>query len=80
MTAKALDRVPPVVVIGSTEDPATPYASSQKLHDMLPDARLVTWQSADHTAYGRGSSCLDDPVTTYLEELRLPREGLRCTP
>jgi pimeloyl-ACP methyl ester carboxylesterase len=80
VTAKDLDRVPPVVVIGSTEDPATPYTSSQQLHDLLTDARLATWQSADHTAYGRGSSCLDDPVTAYLEELKLPEEGLRCSP
>jgi pimeloyl-ACP methyl ester carboxylesterase len=80
VTADDLDRVPPVVVIGSTQDPATPYASSQKLQEMLPHARLVTWQSADHTAYGRGSSCLDDPVTAYLEDLKLPDAGLRCSP
>jgi pimeloyl-ACP methyl ester carboxylesterase len=80
VTAKALRDVPPVMVIGSTEDPATPYASSQKLHDLLPHASLVTWQSADHTAYGRGSGCLDDPVTNYLETLQLPKDGLRCSP
>ena len=68
-----LDDVPPVVVVGTTDDPATPYARSEELHDLLPEASLVTWDSADHTAYGRGSDCLDDPITNYLEELTAPR-------
>jgi hypothetical protein len=72
--------VPPVVVVGSTEDPATPYARSEELAGVLPEASLVTWRSPDHTAYGRGSDCLDEPVTTYLEDLRLPERGLTCTP
>jgi pimeloyl-ACP methyl ester carboxylesterase len=80
VTAADLADVPPIVVIGSSEDPATPYESSQKLHGLLPHAALVTWESADHTAYGRGSDCLDDPVTAYLEGLILPRDGLRCRP
>jgi pimeloyl-ACP methyl ester carboxylesterase len=75
-----LDDVPAVVVVGTTDDPATPYARSEELHDLLPEASLVTWDSADHTAYGRGSDCLDDPITTYLEELTLPEDGLRCSP
>ena len=75
-----LDDVPAVVVIGATDDPATPYARSEELRDLLPEAALVTWESADHTAYGRGSDCLDDPVTDYLEDLTLPADGLRCSP
>jgi pimeloyl-ACP methyl ester carboxylesterase len=78
--AKDLSGVPPVVVVGSTEDPATPYARSEELAGVLPEASLVTWRSPDHTAYGRGSDCLDEPVTTYLEDLRLPERGLTCTP
>jgi len=75
-----LDDVPAVVVIGATDDPATPYARSEELRELLPEAALVTWESADHTAYGRGSDCLDDPVTDYLEDLTLPADGLRCSP
>jgi pimeloyl-ACP methyl ester carboxylesterase len=80
VTAADLTEVPPVVVIGATDDPATPYARSEQLRELLPEAALVTWESADHTAYGRGSACLDDPVTAYLEDLTLPQDGLRCRP
>lgn len=72
--------VAPIVVVGATGDPATPYAQAVALQKLIPASVLVTWESADHTAYGRGSSCLDDPLTTYLEALTPPPAGLRCKP
>lgn len=72
--------VPPVVLIGSTMDPATPYSQAVALQKVIAGSVLLTWESADHTAYGRGSPCLDDPVTAYLESDTTPANGLHCTP
>jgi pimeloyl-ACP methyl ester carboxylesterase len=70
--------VPPVVLIGSTMDPATPYSQAVALQKVVSGSVLLTWESADHTAYGRGSACLDPPVTAYLTSLTVPKNGLEC--
>jgi len=76
----AIKGVPPIVLIGATGDPATPYAQAVAEQALIPGSRLVTWESDDHTAYGRGSACLDEPVTSYLVDLTVPSVGLRCKP
>jgi hypothetical protein len=67
-----------VVLIGSTMDPATPYSQAVALQKVVSGSVLLTWESADHTAYGRGSACLDPPVTAYLTSLTVPKNGLEC--
>jgi pimeloyl-ACP methyl ester carboxylesterase len=69
---------PPILVLGTTDDPATPYKSAQALSKELKSARLLTYVGEGHTAYGRGDSCIDDKVDTYLISLQLPRTGTRC--
>jgi len=70
---------PPILVIGTTDDPATPYASARALSRQLQSGRLLTYVGEGHTAYGRDDSCIDDKVDAYLISLRLPRVGTRCT-
>jgi pimeloyl-ACP methyl ester carboxylesterase len=70
--------VPPVVVVSTTGDPATPYAAGVELAGAL-GGRLVTVEGDQHTAYLSGIPCLDGPVTDYLvDPSRLPPDGLRC--
>jgi pimeloyl-ACP methyl ester carboxylesterase len=69
---------PPILVIGTTDDPATPYESARALSRELKSGRLLTYVGEGHTAYGRGDSCIDDKVDTYLISLHLPRAGTRC--
>ncbi|MFI6578711.1 alpha/beta hydrolase [Nocardiopsis sp. NPDC050513] len=58
---------PPVVVIGTVGDPATPYAWAEELAGQLETATLVTYEGAGHTLYGNDkSACVDDPVDAYL--------------
>jgi pimeloyl-ACP methyl ester carboxylesterase len=58
---------PPVVVIGTTGDPATPYAWSVSLADQLDRGVLVTYRGDGHTVYRAGSSaCVRDVVDHYL--------------
>ncbi len=69
---------PPILVIGTTDDPATPYESARALSRELQSGRLLTYVGEGHTAYGHGVSCIDDKVDTYLVTGALPRPGTRC--
>ncbi|BEP12829.1 alpha/beta hydrolase [Acidothermaceae bacterium B102] len=71
---------PPIVVVGSTGDPATPYAWAVDLAHQLNSGRLVTYVGDGHTVYGGGrSSCVDTAVNAYLIALTPPKASLRCT-
>ncbi|HEX8001868.1 MAG TPA: alpha/beta hydrolase [Mycobacteriales bacterium] len=69
---------PPIVVVGTIRDPATPYAWSEALARQLPGV-LVTYDGDGHTAYGyQRSECIEDLVDQYLISLRVPKAGARC--
>lgn len=68
----------PIVVIGTTNDPATPYEWSQALAKTLESAVLVTWEGEGHTAYGRSNECITEAVDQYLLEGTVPQDGLQC--
>ena len=68
----------PIVVIGTTNDPATPYEWSQALAKTLSSAVLLTWEGEGHTAYGRANDCIADAVDAYFLEGTVPQEGLVC--
>ena len=69
---------PPIVVVGTTRDPATPYAWAKGLARELDSGVLVTRDGDGHTGYNRGNSCVDDAVNAYLVKDIVPRDGLRC--
>ena len=66
-------------LLGTTRDPATPYPWAQGLADQLSSGVLVTYVGDGHTAYGRGSSCVDQAVDQYLLKGVTPARGLRCS-
>ncbi|MEX5237680.1 alpha/beta hydrolase [Kocuria arenosa] len=68
----------PVLVVGTTGDPATPYAWSQALAAQLEDGHLLTRVGEGHGAYLSGNRCVDDTVTGYLLEGVLPAEERIC--
>ncbi|MEV4944202.1 alpha/beta hydrolase [Streptomyces sp. NPDC053755] len=70
---------PPIVVVGTTRDPATPYKWARSLADQLASGTLLTYEGDGHTAYGRGSDCIDTAINTYLLEGTVPEEGKRCS-
>jgi pimeloyl-ACP methyl ester carboxylesterase len=67
----------PILVIGTTRDPATPYAGAQDLAARLAGSRLLTFASTEHTAYTK-SRCIDTAVDAYLLRGALPAVGRRC--
>ena len=68
----------PIVVVGTIRDPATPYAWAQGLASQLASATLLTYNGDGHTAYRRGSSCIDSAVDAYFVRGTLPQAGLVC--
>lgn len=71
----------PILVVGTTRDPATPYEWSVRLNDMLSDSRLISYDGDGHTAYASaGSSCVDDLVNTYLLRGTVPQaKDTKCS-
>jgi hypothetical protein len=69
---------PPILVLGTTNDPATPYAQAEALAEQLDSGHLLTYDGQGHTAYGRGNSCIDEAVDDYLVDLTPPLDGTRC--
>ncbi|WP_432162344.1 alpha/beta hydrolase [Streptomyces tendae] len=69
----------PIVVVGTTRDPATPYRWAEALSDQLASGHLLTYEGDGHTAYGRGSSCIDSAINTYLLRGTAPEDGKRCS-
>lgn len=68
----------PIVVIGTTGDPATPYTWSTALAEQLESGVHVTWEGEGHTAYGRSNGCILDLVDDYFIDGTVPEDGARC--
>lgn len=68
----------PIVVVGTTNDPATPYEWSESLAAQLEEGVLVTRVGEGHTGYNKGNTCVDDAVEAFLLDDVVPEDGLRC--
>lgn len=72
---------PPIVVIGTEGDPATPYEWSRRLADQLDSATLVTHEGSGHGVYGYDlNACVDEVIDTYLLEGVVPDSDYSCAP
>lgn len=72
-----VEGLPPVLVVSTTGDPATPYEAGVELARRL-HGRLLTYQGNRHTATLQGVKCVDDGVTSYLVRLALPKRSTLC--
>ncbi|TQK76386.1 alpha/beta hydrolase family protein [Rarobacter incanus] len=68
----------PIVVIGSTGDPATPYSWAQGLSEVLDGGILVTYEGEGHGAYGMSNDCVLGVVDDYLVSGTVPKDGTTC--
>ena len=68
----------PVVILGTTGDPATPYNWSVSLNEQLENSVLLTLVGEGHLAYDERVTCINDPVDTYFVTGDLPEDGLTC--
>jgi len=71
----------PILVVGNTGDPATPYEGARKMADELGKGVGVelTWRGEGHGAYGNGSDCVDSTVNAYLLDGTVPKDGKVCS-
>ncbi|SDE28899.1 alpha/beta hydrolase [Rhodococcus tukisamuensis] len=70
--------LPLVVVVSTTEDPATPYQAGVDLAKQVGGA-LITFRGTQHTVAMSGVSCVDDAVVAYLTGLDAPASDLTCS-
>ncbi len=68
----------PIMVVGTTNDPATPYQWAEALADQLESGFLVTYEGEGHTAYNKGSDCVNGAVEAFLIDGTVPEDGLTC--
>ena len=68
---------PTILVVGSTNDPATPYVWAKAVAKQLDNAALLTRSGSGHTGYFF-SSCIRSYVDLYLTSLKLPPKGTIC--
>ncbi|MET9643849.1 alpha/beta hydrolase [Streptomyces syringium] len=69
----------PILVVGTTRDPATPYAWARSLASQLSSGHLLTYEGDGHTAYTRGSDCVDTTINDYLLTTTAPPAARKCT-
>ena len=68
----------PIMVIGTTNDPATPYQGAKALAKTLDSGFLVTYEGEGHTAYGRSNECISTAVEDFLVDGETPDGALTC--
>ncbi|MFK0285763.1 alpha/beta hydrolase [Streptomyces sp. NPDC090499] len=71
----------PILLVGNTGDPATPYEGARRMADELGKGVGVelTWKGEGHGAYGSGSDCVDSTVNAYLVSGTVPKDGTICS-
>ncbi len=70
----------PVLVIGTTSDPATPISGARKLASLLPNSRLVTLDGYGHTSIADPSRCVQAIARAYLLTSQVPAKDTVCQP
>ncbi|MGQ4486247.1 alpha/beta hydrolase [Streptomyces sp. SAS_281] len=70
----------PVLVIGNTGDPATPYEGAKAMAEELGEGVGVemTYKGQGHGAYNSGDTCVQKAVGGYLLDGKVPEAGTVC--
>ena len=65
-------------MVGTTNDPATPYSWAEALASQLENGHLVTYEGEGHTAYNKSNACVDDTVDDYFVDGTVPASDPLC--
>ncbi len=68
----------PILVLGTTNDPATPYEWAVAVGSQLESGVLVTLQGEGHTAFNKGNECVNATVEQYLIDGVVPPADVMC--
>lgn len=71
---------PPVLLVGNTGDPATPYEGAARMAERLGKGVGVelTYEGEGHGAYNSGNTCVREAVNAYLLDGTVPAAGTVC--
>jgi hypothetical protein len=67
-----------ILVVGTTNDPATPYVWAQNLSKELEHGHLITYHGEGHTAYNKSNSCVNNAVDDYFVKGTVPSKDPEC--
>ena len=67
-----------ILVVGTTNDPATPYSWAVNLADQLESGHLVSYEGEGHTAYNKSNDCVDDTIDDYFIDGTVPSTDPLC--
>lgn len=76
--AIAAEGAAPIMVIGTTGDPATPYQWAVALAEQLDSGFLVSYDGEGHTAYRKSNACVDDTVESFFIDGTVPASDPEC--
>jgi pimeloyl-ACP methyl ester carboxylesterase len=68
----------PILVVGTSRDPATPMRWAVSLAEQLDSGVLVRRDGDGHTGYRAGNACVDRTVEAYLVSGDVPDGTVRC--
>ena len=69
--------LPPILVVSTTNDPATPYQAGLDLARQL-GGTLLTFEGTQHTVVFQGNPCVDDIAARYLIDPTVSPTDARC--
>lgn len=72
------DGTPPILVVSTTGDPATPHENGVTVADRLAAGVLLTHEGDGHTIVFQGNACIDRLAIAYLVDQSVPAAGSRC--
>ena len=67
-----------ILVLGTTNDPATPYVWAQALAEQLENGHLITYNGEGHTAYNKSNACVNDAVDDFFIDGTVPETDPDC--
>lgn len=73
-----VEGAPPILLVGGTNDPATPFSEAQSVNKQISGSVLLTRQGNGHTSYD-ASTCAHQAEDAYLIDLTVPAAGTVCS-
>jgi pimeloyl-ACP methyl ester carboxylesterase len=67
-----------ILVIGTTNDPATPYEWAETVAKNLQRGHLITYRGEGHTAYNKSNACVNAAVEDFLLNGVVPTADPNC--
>ncbi|GAA2805628.1 hypothetical protein GCM10020219_091680 [Nonomuraea dietziae] len=78
VTLRAARELPPILMIQSRRDAATPYEGAVNMRGLFPSARMLVVPGGNHGVALGGDSCVDQHLFRYLEDGSLPSARANC--